>query len=143
MRGIGTAALALALVLAAGTSEAQNRQRRAKPEEPAAAGTTSAERIGDWMLRCDPPADGLPKQCEMAQILSDKEGKRDLLLIRLGYPPAESDALALIVVPLDVLLPPGSASRSTPATRRSCRSGIATPTAAWRPGDRPRPRSTR
>lgn len=107
MKGIAITALAVALALAVGTAGAQNRQRRAKPEEPAAAGKTSSERVGDWMLRCDPPAAGQPKQCEMAQILSDKEGKRDLLLIRLGYPPAETDALVLIVVPLDVLLPPG------------------------------------
>ena len=98
-------ALALSFVFI-GDADAQNRSRKRKAEEaPAAA--TNAERVGDWMLRCDPPANGQPKQCEMAQVLSDKEGKRDLLLIRLGYPPSENEALALVVVPLDLLLPPG------------------------------------
>ncbi|BBK43055.1 hypothetical protein STVA_30750 [Allostella vacuolata] len=106
MRAI-LAGLAFALaVVSAGGADAQNRSRNRKAEEKAAP-ATNAERIGDWMLRCDPAADGQPKQCEMAQILSDREGKRDLLLIRMGYPPAEAEALALIVVPLDVLLPPG------------------------------------
>lgn len=104
MQRIATAGLALALVLSAGFAEAQNRQRRAKQEEQP---RTSSEQVGDWVLRCDPPQGGQAKQCEMAQILSDKEGKRDLLLMRLGYPPTETEALALIVVPLDVLLPPG------------------------------------
>ncbi len=105
-----TLALCLAAVFA-GDADAQNRSRKRKAEEAPAASTNAerigAERIGDWMLRCDPPANGQPKQCEMAQVLSDKEGKRDLLLIRLGYPPAENEALALVVVPLDLLLPPG------------------------------------
>ena len=109
MKRIWAAGLALALVVSAGVAEAQNqnRQRRAKPEEQPAAAKTNSEQVGDWVLRCDPPQAGQAKQCEMAQILSDREGKRDLLLIRLGYPPAEGEALALIVVPLDVLLPPG------------------------------------
>ena len=108
MARVARAGLALALAMTAGAAEAQNRRRRDKQadEQPAAA-KTSSERIGDWVLRCDPPQEGQPRQCEIAQILSDREGKRDLLLIRIGYPPTETEALALIVVPLDVLLPPG------------------------------------
>jgi invasion protein IalB len=98
--------LAAALTLAfVGAADAQNSSRSRKSERPPAA--AAGERVGDWMVRCDPPAEGRPKQCEMVQILSDKAGKQDLLLIRLGYPPTEADLLALIVVPLDVLLPPG------------------------------------
>ncbi|WP_374446509.1 invasion associated locus B family protein [Stella sp.] len=108
MMRIAMVGLVLAVVLAAGAAEAQSRSRRGKqPEEQPAAARTGSERIGDWVLRCDPSQEGQAKQCEMAQILSDKDGKRDLLLIRLGYPPNETAALALIVVPLDVLLPPG------------------------------------
>lgn len=102
---------ALALALAVGCSaiaqaqeQRQRRQQPRKSEAPAVA----TERFDDWMLRCEPPAKGQQgKQCEMVQLLSDKEGKRDLLLMRMAYPPAEKGALALFVVPLDVLLPPG------------------------------------
>ncbi|MCC7274716.1 MAG: invasion associated locus B family protein [Alphaproteobacteria bacterium] len=111
MRAVRSLLATLAIIVAwaaVAPADAQETRSRRHGQKKTEAPGVATERIDDWMLRCEPQAAGqAARQCEMVQLLSAKDGKRDLLLMRLAYPPAEKGALALIVVPLDVLLPAG------------------------------------
>ncbi|EKE78726.1 invasion associated locus B family protein [Oceanibaculum indicum] len=64
------------------------------------------EQVQDWVVRCLEPQAGQPKRCEMVQVLSDRNTKREVLVMVVGYT-GEKAPQAVLVLPLGVLLPAG------------------------------------
>ncbi|MFO7484553.1 invasion associated locus B family protein, partial [Oceanibaculum nanhaiense] len=103
-----TAVLAALLCVPALTQtvHAQTAQGQTAPA-PAPAPNQTREQVQDWVVRCLEPQAGQPKRCEMVQVLSDRNSKREVLVMVIGYTAEKASPQAVFVLPLGVLLPAG------------------------------------
>lgn len=67
------------------------------------------EQVQDWVVRCLEAQAGQPKRCEMVQVLTDRNSRREVLVMVVGYVDRKPHPQAVFVLPLGVLLPPGVA----------------------------------
>lgn len=65
------------------------------------------EQVQDWVVRCLEPQASQPKRCEMVQVLSDRNSKREVMVMVIGYTGEKASPQAVFVLPLGVLLPTG------------------------------------
>jgi invasion protein IalB len=94
--GLAVAPAPLAAQSAAGQSEAD--QIRAGIE---------TQKFEDWTLRCQPASKTRPRACRMLQEAVSQDGGKPVLQFMVGRFGPEKILGAVIIVPLDVRLPPG------------------------------------
>jgi invasion protein IalB len=82
---------------------AQNRQGQGGQPAP----NQTREQVQDWVVRCLEAQANQPKRCEMVQVLSDRNSKREVLVMVVGYTGEKTPPQAVLVLPLGVLLPAG------------------------------------
>lgn len=102
----------LALVLMGASSV--NAQSLDEPMDEPLAEPEVRGTFDDWVVRCgpaDPDAFGAEDICEMYQQVSEQESGQTVLEMVIGYPPGESELVALMSLPLGIRLPPGGQLR--------------------------------
>jgi invasion protein IalB len=85
------------------TAPAQNRQGQGGQPAP----NQTREQVQDWVVRCLEAQANQPKRCEMVQVLSDRNSRREVLVMVIGYTGDKAAPQAVFVLPLGVLLPTG------------------------------------
>ncbi len=101
-----TAVLAASLCVPALTQTAYAQTAQGQTA-PAPAPNQTREQVQDWVVRCLEPQAGQSKRCEMVQVLSDRNSKREVLVMVIGYTGEKAPPQAVLVLPLGVLLPAG------------------------------------
>lgn len=84
----------------------------AQPQPQAQQDDDKGQRFEDWLVRCEPPPQGGPERCFMAQNVAAKneEGKRiPLLNVLIGHAEADGQPITVMqfTVPLGLYLPSG------------------------------------
>jgi invasion protein IalB len=81
----------------------------AVPALEAAAAPKDGEKFKDWTAKCGKLTDNAKGEvCHIFQVLTDnKDTKKAILAVEIGYLPGEKEPIAQFTLPLGVLLPPG------------------------------------
>lgn len=100
----------LALALPAAPAGAQTPAPATPPAAAAPPDEQPAEtkRIGDWTVACIQPKDAPKKMCQAVQVLEEKDSGSRVMQILVGYADGSSEPLAMFILPLGYLLPPGA-----------------------------------
>lgn len=90
-------ALTLALTLTAVSAQ----------EEPAQEPEQEAQVFQDWRVQCQQAAEGQRERCYMFQNLVYRESGQTVLSLQIGRTSAGGEPVAVFILPLGVILPPG------------------------------------
>ncbi|QID17871.1 invasion associated locus B family protein [Nitrogeniibacter mangrovi] len=67
----------------------------------------SGDTFKDWRIQCEQPKGAPAELCHAYQLVSMKDTKKPIVHMAIGYPPKQTEPVAILTVPLGVALQAG------------------------------------